>query len=227
MASRPGCLAGSRRRSQTLVVAQERNAVVLGKKTEHPWHRVHGRTQAGPEGGHFGNRVGNQLSKGLLDGGYSRRQGTPRSLEATGLHDSGRRVQTLRLDPRPTVEVSLQPLRANRPVGQSMRREDRDGQAARPAQIAHHRLPVGSLRIGVAPVMAVAMHRPRTTARTDRPRSSELIVSDLDAGQNPESSRPIKPPSSGHHGSSSPSEHATVTHSRSHLDPQLYNRKPA
>ena len=91
--------------------------VVFGEKTEHPRHRVRDLTQAGPERGNFGYFTINQLSEGLFEGGHSRGQGTPRSLEATRLHDRGRRVQTLGLDPRPLIEISLQPLGANRSVG--------------------------------------------------------------------------------------------------------------
>ena len=98
--------------------------MVFRKETEHPWHRVRCSTQAYPQRGDFRNRATNQLSEGVLEGVNSRGERTPGSLEATGLHDSGRRVQALGLDPRPTVEVNLESLSANRAVGQSMRRKD-------------------------------------------------------------------------------------------------------
>src|SRR5690242_16291451 len=111
----------SGRRSQAEVVAQERNVVVFAEKPEHLWHRVKRLPQVYPKWGDFRNGVRNQLSEGFLEGLYSRGQSTPGSFEATGLHDPGRRVQTLSRDPRPPVEIPLQPLGPNRAVRQSMR----------------------------------------------------------------------------------------------------------
>ena len=85
------------------------------------------------------------------------------------------------LDPRPTVEVSLEPLRAHRSVRQSMREQDRKGQPADEAEIALDPFQLGALRIGVAGVVSMAVDRPRTTAGTDRARSFEFIVAQLDA----------------------------------------------
>jgi len=199
--------------------------MVFGKKTEHPRHRVHGSTQANPQRGGFGNGVFNQLSESLLKDIHSRRQGTPRSLEATGLHDTGRRVQTLGLDPRPTIEVALQSLGPNRPIRQSMSWQYRDRPTARTAQIAGDPFQLGSLRIGVARVVPMEVDRPRTTARTHRPRSSELIFANLNAAQNPDSSRPIKPHSAGLHDSSSSLNSANGPVSRSHRTSQRYSNQ--
>lgn len=143
--------------------------VVLGEETEHPRHRVHGQTQAPPQGGHLGNRVFNQLSEGLLQKSDSRGQGTPRSPEATGLQETGRRVQTLGPDPRPLIEIARQTFGPNRPIGQSMRLQDRDGPAARHAQKPKHHLLADAFRIGVALVVPMTMNPARATARTDRP----------------------------------------------------------
>ena len=85
------------------------------------------------------------------------------------------------LDPRPTVEISLEPLRANGSVRQPMREQDRKGQAADEAEVALDPFQVGALRIGVAGVVTVAVDRPRTTAGTDRARSPEFIAALLNA----------------------------------------------
>ncbi len=197
--------------------------MVFREKTEHPRHRVHGQTQAPPQGGHLGNGAFNQLSEGLLKDSHSRGQGTPRSLEATRLHDAGRWVQTLRLDPRPLVEVPLQSFRSNRPIRQPMRLQHRNRQPARRAEISEHLLLLAALRIRVALVMSVTMDRPRTTARTDGPRSHELIFANLNAEQNPDPSRPIKPRSFRIHEPSSLLQSANDPVSRLHRTSQRYN----
>lgn len=98
--------------------------MVLGEKMEHLSHRVHRLAKLVPQRGAFGNLGLNQLSESLLENTDPRNEATPRSLEAACLHDSGRWVQTLGLDPRPTVEIGFQLFDTNRPVGQSMGRQD-------------------------------------------------------------------------------------------------------
>ncbi len=159
----------SSRRSQAAVVAQERNTVVFPKKTEHLWHRVKCLTQAGPEGDSIGNRAPNQLSESLLEGRYSRTQGTPRSSQATRLDDARRRVQSFGLDPRPLVKLPLQPLGPHRSIRQSMRRQDGERPAAAITEIALDTLPRRTLWISVTLVTSMTVHPPRTTARTRRP----------------------------------------------------------
>ena len=85
------------------------------------------------------------------------------------------------LDPRPTVEISLEPFRANRPVRQSMREQDREGQAADGAEVTLDPFQIGTFRISVAVVVTMAVDRPRTTAGTERARSPEFIVALLNA----------------------------------------------
>ena len=142
-------------------------------------------------------RAANQLSEGVFEGGYSRGQRTPRSLEATRLHGAGRRVQTRSLDPRPLVELGLQPLGADRPVRHSMRQQHREGPATRPTEVALDTLllllVLGACRIGVTLVSSMTMHPPRRAAGTHRTQSSELIFAQLDGRTSPESLRPIKP----------------------------------
>jgi hypothetical protein len=192
----------SARRSQAEVVAQERNVVVFAEKPEHLWHRVKRLPQVCPEGDDFGNGAFNQLSDGVLEGVYPRSQSTPGSFEATGLYDPGRRVQTLSLDPRPPVEIPLQPLSSNRPIGQSMRWQHREAQAARTTEIALYAFFFCAFRISEALVSSMAVDCPRTCARTRRTESSELIFSKLDGGTSPKSSPAIKPLSFGLHGAS-------------------------
>ena len=167
--------------------------MVFGKKTEHPGNRVEGLAQADPQRGGFGNRALNQLSAGLFEGRDARGQGTPRSLKATRLHEPGRRVRAFGLDPRPTVELPLQPLGADRPVGQTMWGQHRESQAAMRAQVTENTLPRRTFRISVARVASMAVHRPRTTAGTHRTKSAELIFAQLNRGASPQSSRDIKP----------------------------------
>jgi hypothetical protein len=171
--------------------------VVFAKKPEHLWHRVKRLPQVCPEGGDFRNRLGNQLSEGVLEGVDSRGQSTPGSFEATSLNDPGRRVQTLSLDPRPPVEIPLQPLSSNRPIGQPMRWQYRESQAARTTEIALDALLFILLlrtgRISITLVTSLSVHHPRTTAGTHRPFSSELIFSKLNRGAFPKSSTTIKP----------------------------------
>jgi|SRR5690242_15412759 len=187
----------SGRRSQAEVVAQERNVVVFAEKPEHLWHRVKRLPQVYPEGFDFRNGVLNQLSEGVLEGVDSRSQSTPGSFEATGLHDPGRRVQTLGLDPRPPVEIPLQPLRSNRPIGQSMRWQHREAQTTGTTEIALDAfffiLPLRPGWIGITPVASMEMDYPRTTARTQRTLSPELIFSKLNRGAFAKSSTSIKP----------------------------------
>lgn len=135
----------------------------------------------------------NQLSEGSFERGDARRQRTPRSPEATRLHDAGRWVQALSLDPRPLIKIPLQPLDADRPIGQSMRWQNREGQAARTAQVALDAFLCGAFRVGKALVSSVPVRPPRTTARTDRTQSSELIFAQLNRRTSPKSSRLIKP----------------------------------
>jgi hypothetical protein len=66
------------------------------------------------------------------------------------------------------------------------------------------------------------MDRPRTTARTDGPRSRELIFANLNAEQNPDPSRPIKPRSFRIHEPSSLFHSTNVPVSRSHRTLQRY-----
>lgn len=201
--------------------------MVRGEKTEHPRHRVHGQAQAPPQGGHLGNGVFNQLSEGLLKDSHSRGQGTPRSPEATRLHDAGRWVQTLRLDPRPLVEILRQSPGPHRPIRQSMDLQHRNRQPARRAQIPIHPLLGRAFWIGVALVVPVTMDRPRTTARADRPGSRELIFANLNAQQNPDPSRSIKPRSFRAHEPTS--RILSVTHpvSRLHCISQRYTSRAA
>ncbi len=84
---------------------------------EHIYRRVHRLAKTNPQWGSFRNLGLNQLTEGLLENIAPRNETTPRSLEAACLHDSGRWVQTLRLDPRPTVEIRFQPFNPNRSVG--------------------------------------------------------------------------------------------------------------
>ena len=196
--------------------------MVFRKKTEHPRHRVLSPTQADPERGDFRNRAANQLSEGVLEGLHSRGQGTPRSLEATRLHDSGRRVQTLRLDPRPTVEVGLEPRSTHGPVGESMWWKNRERQTATMAEVSLDPFQARAFRIGVAEVVIMAMDGPRTTAGTHRTRSSELILAQLDGQQKPESSRQIESFSFGLHDATPPPLLANVPLPRSHFSSKLY-----
>ncbi len=196
--------------------------MVFREKTEHPRHRVHGQTQAPPQGGHLGNGAFNQLSEGLLKDSHSRGPGTPRSPEATRLHDAGRWVQTLRLDPRPLVEVPLQSFRPNRPIRQPMRLQHRNRQPAGPTQKAKHPFQCGAFRFLEALIVPVTMDRPRTTARTDGPRSRELIFANLNAEQKPDPSRPIKPLSCRIHEPSSLLQSANDPASRLHSTSQRY-----
>jgi len=183
----------SGRRSQAEVVAQERNVVVFAEKPEHLWHRVKRLPQVCPEGDDFGNGAFNQLSEGVLEGVYPRSQSTPGSFEATGLYDPGRRVQTLGLDPRPLVEIPLQPLSANRPIGQPMRWQHRESQTTGLTQVTLDPLLVRLFRLGITPVASMSVHDPRTTARTQRTLSSELIFSKLNRGAFAKSSTTSKP----------------------------------
>ena len=80
------------------------------------------------------------------------------------------------LDPRPTVEVSLEPLRAHGPVRQSMREQDRESQATDVADVTLDPFQIGAFRISVAVVVAMVVDGPRTTAGTTRARSPEFIV---------------------------------------------------
>jgi hypothetical protein len=196
--------------------------VVFGKKTEHPGHRVQSPTQAGPKRGDFRNRALNQLSEGLLEERDSRGQGTPRSLEATRLRDSRRRVQTFGLDPRPLVEIRLQPLGADRPVGQAMRRQHREGQTARTITLTLDALGLQSFRIGVALIASMTVDHARTTARTHRARSFELIFAKLDRGASPKSSPDIKPLCFGLPNATGPSSLTNVSLSRARPSSQRY-----
>jgi hypothetical protein len=213
---------GSTRRSQTAVVAQERNAVVLGKKNKHPRHGAKGLAHACPERGPLGNRAANQLSEGLFEGRDSRGQGTPRSSEATRLHDPGRRVQALSLDPRPLVEVPLQSLGPNRPVRQPIGGQHRKSPTARPTEIALNLLLEGPLRIRIAQVTPMPVHLPPTTTGTHRRLSSELVFAQLNRATSPKSSRPIKPRNPGPHDATHRDLLSNVPHPRSHLTPQRY-----
>ena len=103
------------------------------------------------------------------------------------------------LDPRPFVELPLQPLGADGPVRQSMRRQHRKRQTARATEVTLNPLQQRLLRIIIAPVASVAVHHPRTTAGTGRTQSFELIFANLDRRTSPKSSRPIKPLYLGHH----------------------------
>lgn len=214
---------GSGSRSQTEVVAQERNAVVLAEKAEHLRHGAEGSSQAGPERGAVGNRAANQLSEGFFEGLDSRNQGTPRSSEATGLHDPGRRVQALRLDPRPLVQIPLQPLRSHRPVGQPMGGQHRKGPTTRRTKITLDPLHERLLRIGIPLVAPVAVNSPRTTPGTHRPFSSELVFAQLDRPTSPKSSRPFKPPDLGLHDASHRHLLTNVPPSRPHPTSQRYS----
>ena len=141
----------------------------------------------------IGNRALNQLSEGVLERVDSRSQSTPGSLEATGLHDPGRRIQTLGLDPRPPVEIPLQPLGANRPIRQPMRWQHRETQTAGLTQVTLDPLLDRLFGFGITPVAPVPVHHPRTPARTQRTLSSELIFSNLNRRAFAKSSTPIKP----------------------------------
>jgi hypothetical protein len=129
----------------------------------------------------------------------------------------------LRLDPRPTVEVGLQALGANGPVRQSMRRQNREGQTAKRTKTALDPFLAGAFRIGVAQVVPMAVDRPRTTAGTEKSRSGELIESDLNVEQKPESSRQIKPLSFGLHDTVRPLLLANVPFPRSQISSRLNN----
>ena len=163
--------------------------VVFGEKTEHLGHRVHRLTQANPQGGCFRNLACQQLSEGLFEGVDLRGQGLPRSLEAPGLDDAGRRVQALSLDPRPTVEIVLKPRGANRAIGQAMGRQNGQSQAAGVAEVKLDPFFLGSFGVGVAEVMSMTMDGPRTTTGTGRAKSFELIFAKLDRTRCPQSSR--------------------------------------
>ena len=91
------------------------------------------------------------------------------------------------------------------------------------AKVALDPFPAGAFRIGEALVVTMTMDPPRTTTRTDRARSRELIAADLNAGENPKSSRQIKPRSFGLPDTVRPVLLITVPIPRSQISSQLYS----
>src|SRR5512147_2586977 len=83
-----------------------------------------------------------------------------------------------------------------------MGRQHRESQTARSTKITLDPLFEALLRTLIPPVTSMTVHHPRTTARTHRTQSSELIFPKLHRGRSPKSSRPIKPVSFGHHDAS-------------------------
>src|SRR5581483_8558104 len=79
------------------------------------------------------------------------------------------------------------------------------------------------LRLSITPVAPMLVHHPRTTARTHRPLSSELIFSKLNRGAFAKSSTPIKSLYFGLHGASPTRVRANVADPRSPRNLQRYN----
>ena len=104
-----------------------------------------------------------------------------------------------------------------------MRRQDREGPAARRTEIELDPLLERALRIGIPPITSMAVDHPRATAGTGRALSLELIFAELDRGASPKSSRLIKPLSSGLHDAVRPAFFTDVLHPRSHYFPQRYS----
>jgi hypothetical protein len=80
-----------------------------------------------------------------------------------------------------------------------MRQQNRDGQPTQPAPKPLDAFLARAFRIGVAFVTSMPMNYPGTTTRTNRTQSFALFAADLDAEQNPNSSRLIKSRSFGLH----------------------------
>jgi hypothetical protein len=104
-----------------------------------------------------------------------------------------------------------------------MRQQNRDGQPTRPAPKPLDAFLAGAFRIGVAFVTSMPMNDPGTTTRTNRTQSFALFAADLDAEQNPISSRLIKSRSFGLHDAISSPVHATGTHPPPRFIVQRYN----
>jgi hypothetical protein len=128
----------------------------------------------------------------------------------------------LGLDPRPLVKILLQPLGPDRPIGQAMRGQDREGPPARAAKVALNPLLERPLRIGIPLVTSMAVDRPRTTAGSRRTQSFELIFAKLNAGASPKSSGAIKSLYPGLHEPNSPPALTNVAHLRSVRISQRY-----
>ena len=234
-------------RSQTAVVAQERNVVVFGKKTEHLGHRVEGLPQALPERDAIGNRAINQLSEGVFEGCQACGQDTPCSLQAALLHGTRRRIQTLGLDPRPLVKSPLQSFGPDGAVRQTMRWQHRKGPSARMAAEALDALllipllplflarrpctggtgglgnlggSTGGIRITF--VSPVQVDHPQTAVRALGSLSLELIFSKLNREAFPKSSPPIKLLYFGLHDASRTLLLTNVAHPRSPCSSQRY-----
>src|SRR5881394_3078730 len=79
-----------------------------------------------------------------------------------------------------------------------------------------------AFRIAVAQVVSMAVHPPRTRAGTDRPKSSELILTHLDGAQNPHSLDRIKPRCFVLHDATAPPLLANAPLPRSQISSQPY-----
>src|SRR5947207_5818079 len=84
-----------------------------------------------------------------------------------------------------------------------------------------------AFRIAVAQVVSMAVHPPRTRAGTDRPKSSELILTHLDGAQNPHSLDRIKPRCFVLHDATAPPLLANAPLPRSQISSQPYNKSHA
>src|SRR5881394_630533 len=80
-----------------------------------------------------------------------------------------------------------------------------------------------AFRIAVAQVVSMAVHPPRTRAGTDRPKSSELILTHLDGAQNPHSLDRIKPRCFVLHDATAPPLLANAPLPRSQISSQPYS----
>jgi hypothetical protein len=129
------------------------------------------------------------------------------------------------LDPRPLIEIPLQPRGPNRSVRQSMRWQHREAQTAWRAKITLDPLLQHLLRLSIAPVTAMLAHRPRTATRTDRALSSELIFSKLNRGAFAKSRGSIKQLYFELHRASPTLVRANVTDPRSRRNPQRYRTR--
>jgi hypothetical protein len=101
--------------------------------------------------------------------------------------------------------------------------QHREGQATRTTEITLDPLLERLFRLGITPVASMEVDYPRTTARTLRPQSFDLVFSKLNRGAFPKSSRSIKSLYFGLHDASIPLLFTNVPDPRSRRNLQRYS----